>query len=175
MSLCHFIAHFPLFAPTTPYLPPPTPSQDAWEALCCYDLVHAAPTTAVVAAQSFWDYAQRTDAAVPGVGEAYKATGRCFSVAAGRISFCFGLRGENPCSQYLSSDSYLLVASFNPDGIEKKHVSLKCLLLCWTNLPVWAADQISKSTLHFPSSNLCLSPAVLQVPRSPSIPPVAAA
>ena len=48
---------------------------------------------AVVAAQSFWDYAQQTDRALPGVGEAYKATGRCFSVAAGRISFCFGLRG----------------------------------------------------------------------------------
>ena len=29
----------------------------------------------------------------PQVGEAYKATGRCFSVAAGRISFCYGLRG----------------------------------------------------------------------------------
>lgn len=27
------------------------------------------------------------------VGEAYKATGRCFSVAAGRISFCYGLKG----------------------------------------------------------------------------------
>ena len=30
------------------------------------------------------------------VGEAYKATGRCFSVAAGRISFCYGLKGEAP-------------------------------------------------------------------------------
>lgn len=27
------------------------------------------------------------------VGETYKATGRCFSVAAGRISFCYGLKG----------------------------------------------------------------------------------
>lgn len=49
--------------------------------------------SAVVAAQSFWDYAQQTDRALPGVGEAYKATGRCFSVAAGRVSFCYGLKG----------------------------------------------------------------------------------
>ncbi len=26
-------------------------------------------------------------------GEAYKATGRCLSVAAGRVSFCYGLKG----------------------------------------------------------------------------------
>lgn len=47
---------------------------------------------AVIAALSFWDYSQRIDAALPGVGEAYKATGRCISVAAGRISFCYGLK-----------------------------------------------------------------------------------
>ena len=27
------------------------------------------------------------------IGDAYKATGRCFSVAAGRISFSYGLKG----------------------------------------------------------------------------------
>ena len=48
----------------------------------------------MLAALSFWDYAQQTDRAIPRVGEAYKATGRCFSVAAGRISFSYGLKGE---------------------------------------------------------------------------------
>ena len=34
-----------------------------------------ADTTAVLAALSFWDYAPQADRALPGVGEAYKATG----------------------------------------------------------------------------------------------------
>lgn len=108
--------------------------QDSWEVLsvCKPQGSPVASDMAVVAALSFWDYAQQTDRALPGVsmhlpsrlleltrafrlpsvllgqvilrtifsqvrlqvGEAYKATGRCFSVAAGRISFCHGLKGE---------------------------------------------------------------------------------
>ena len=49
-------------------------------------------STAVLTALSFWDYAVAVDAARVG-GDAFKATGRCFSVAAGRVSFTFGLRG----------------------------------------------------------------------------------
>lgn len=47
--------------------------------------------TAVLAALSFWDYSNVAD--VPG-GDAYKATGRCFSVAAGRISYTLGFKGK---------------------------------------------------------------------------------
>ena len=46
--------------------------------------------TAVVAALSFWDYS--LIAAVQG-SDTYKATGRCFSVAAGRISYTYSLKG----------------------------------------------------------------------------------
>lgn len=45
---------------------------------------------AVVACLSFWDYS--LVAQVQG-SDAYKATGRCFSVAAGRISYTFALKG----------------------------------------------------------------------------------
>ena len=51
--------------------------------------------TAVVAALSFWDYS--LVAAVPG-SDAYKATGRCFSVASGRISYTYALKGDFPDS-----------------------------------------------------------------------------
>jgi 3-oxoacyl-(acyl-carrier-protein) synthase/acyl carrier protein len=62
----------------------------------------------VLAALSFWDYSIQTDRHLAGVGEAYKATGRCFSVASGRISFCYGLKGpsigvDTACSSYLSA------------------------------------------------------------------------
>ena len=50
-----------------------------------------AASTAVLAALSFWDYSLVAE--VPG-SEAYKATGRCFSVASGRISFSYALKGE---------------------------------------------------------------------------------
>ena len=50
----------------------------------------ASGTTAVLAALSFWDYAFVAD--VPG-SDAYKATGRCISVAAGRISFTYDFKG----------------------------------------------------------------------------------
>lgn len=46
--------------------------------------------TAVVSALSFWDYS--LVGSVPG-SEAYKATGRCFSVASGRISYTYALKG----------------------------------------------------------------------------------
>lgn len=46
--------------------------------------------TAVVAALSFWDYSLVSD--VQG-SDTYKATGRCFSVAAGRISYTFSFKG----------------------------------------------------------------------------------
>ena len=51
----------------------------------------AEQSTAVVAALSFWDYSLVTPL---GAGsDTYKATGRCFSVAAGRISFVHGFKG----------------------------------------------------------------------------------
>lgn len=49
-----------------------------------------AQNTAVLAALSFWDYAFVAE--VPG-SDAYKATGRCISVAAGRISYTYGFKG----------------------------------------------------------------------------------
>lgn len=48
-------------------------------------------STAVLAALSFWDYAFVAN--VPG-NDAYKATGRCISVAAGRISYTYGFKGK---------------------------------------------------------------------------------
>ena len=51
-----------------------------------------AQSTAVLAALSFWDYAFVAE--VPG-SDAYKATGRCISVAAGRISYTYGFKGAS--------------------------------------------------------------------------------
>ncbi len=50
-----------------------------------------ASSTAVIAALSFWDYS----AMLPGgnASDAYKVSGRCFSVAAGRISYVHGFKG----------------------------------------------------------------------------------
>ncbi len=48
--------------------------------------------TAVVAALSFWDYSLVSDVAG---SDTYKATGRCFSVAAGRISYTFSFKGAS--------------------------------------------------------------------------------
>lgn len=58
----------------------------------------SASEAAVVSAQSFWDYASVSDeyaaaGGSAGSGETYKATGRCFSVGAGRISFTHGFTG----------------------------------------------------------------------------------
>ena len=53
--------------------------------------MEAEDETAVVAALSFWDYS--LVASVPG-SDAYKATGRCFSVASGRISYTYALKGQ---------------------------------------------------------------------------------
>ena len=73
--------------------------QDAWSVLGHWqqqlpESAEAGPSgtdqTAVVAALSFWDYSLLYDGTA---GEAYKATGRCFSVAAGRISYVYGLKG----------------------------------------------------------------------------------
>ena len=44
----------------------------------------------MIAALSFWDYSLVAN--VQG-SDTYKATGRCFSVAAGRISYSYGLKG----------------------------------------------------------------------------------
>ena len=65
--------------------------QDAWQVLQHWrgDAAGQAET-AVVAALSFWDYSLVAN--VPG-SDTYKATGRCFSVAAGRISYSYGLKG----------------------------------------------------------------------------------
>ena len=59
------------------------------------EVLRGAPqeSTAVITAQSFWDYSSILDQAVPGASAVYKATGRCFSVSAGRISFSHGLKG----------------------------------------------------------------------------------
>ncbi len=77
--------------------------QEAWTVLSYWQQQHqeasaapastatAADQTSVVAALSFWDYSLLYDGTA---GEAYKATGRCFSVAAGRISYVYGLRGK---------------------------------------------------------------------------------
>ena len=51
----------------------------------------AAASTAVIAALSFWDYSLVTP--VGAGSDVYKATGRCFSVAAGRVSFVHGFKG----------------------------------------------------------------------------------
>jgi 3-oxoacyl-(acyl-carrier-protein) synthase/acyl carrier protein len=91
--------------------------EDAAAALAGWGAAAGSPppppdSLAVLASQSFWDYAQATDRAIPWVGEAYKATGRCFSVAAGRISFCLGLKGaslsvDTACSSSLSATHLL--------------------------------------------------------------------
>ena len=66
---------------------------DNWRQQQPPDAEAAGDQTAVVAALSFWDYSLLYDGTA---GEAYKATGRCFSVAAGRISYVYGLRGTRP-------------------------------------------------------------------------------
>ena len=50
-------------------MPPPPCLQDAWVVLSVYSAHGSleADSAAVVAAQSFWDYAQQTDRALPGV------------------------------------------------------------------------------------------------------------
>ncbi|BDA51455.1 probable oleandomycin polyketide synthase, modules 5 and 6 [Coccomyxa sp. Obi] len=65
--------------------------------------------TAVVAALSFWDYSLIAE--VQG-SDTYKATGRCFSVAAGRISYTYSLKGpalsiDTACSSSLSGASMI--------------------------------------------------------------------
>ena len=65
--------------------------QDSYEAVQQWGPGAAgAEDTAVVACLSFWDYS--LVARAPGA-DAYKATGRCFSVAAGRISYTHAFKG----------------------------------------------------------------------------------
>ena len=63
-SRAHFVSLLNTNAP-----PPPLCLQDAWEVLSVYSAHGSleADSAAVVAAQSFWDYAQQTDRALPGV------------------------------------------------------------------------------------------------------------
>lgn len=70
--------------------------QDSWQVLqhWQHDTAGPQPETAVIAALSFWDYSLVAN--VQG-SDTYKATGRCFSVAAGRISYSYGLKGWLPC------------------------------------------------------------------------------
>lgn len=55
----------------------------------------------MVAALSFWDYSLILGANTG--GDAYKATGRCFSVAAGRVSYSYGLKGATGSYQLINS------------------------------------------------------------------------
>ena len=79
--------------------------QDSWEAVQQWGPgATGAGDTAVVACLSFWDYS--LVARAPGA-DAYKATGRCFSVAAGRISYthafkgaCCGVPRGHACSRH---------------------------------------------------------------------------
>ena len=79
--------------------------ESAYEAL---KGIHGDPNVGVLASISFWDYSLQADRHIGRLGEAYKATGRCFSVAAGRISYCYGLKGpsasiDTACSSSLSA------------------------------------------------------------------------
>lgn len=65
----------------------------------------ASQSTAVLAALSFWDYSLIAE--VPG-SEAYKATGRCFSVASGRISYTYALKGGTCSAWSCVYDSIML-------------------------------------------------------------------
>jgi len=94
----------------------------AWES--CEDSANGVCATSVVTCLSFWDYSLLTMARTtlvqprsrssthhgvlkhcwklqgPG-SEAYKTTGRCFSVAAGRVAFTYALKGALPMSPWL--------------------------------------------------------------------------
>jgi acyl transferase domain-containing protein len=73
--------------------------QAAWEVTVAWqagggaaDLTAKGPaSTAVVAALSFWDYSAMLPAGTN--SDAHKTSGRCFSVAAGRISYVQGFKG----------------------------------------------------------------------------------
>ena len=74
----------------------------------------AANPTAVLAALSFWDYAFVADVAG---SDAYKATGRCISVAAGRISFTHDFKGNPMESLFQNKQSQAHAnASVDPLG-----------------------------------------------------------
>ena len=82
--------------------------EGSYEALNEISSASTTTNVAVLASISFWDYSVQADRHFVGVGDAYKATGRCFSVAAGRISFCYGLKGpaisiDTACSSSLSA------------------------------------------------------------------------
>jgi acyl transferase domain-containing protein len=51
-----------------------------------------AASTAVIAALSFWDYSAMLPVGTE--SDAHKTSGRCFSVAAGRISYVHGFKGD---------------------------------------------------------------------------------
>ncbi len=67
------------------------------------ELSNLSASTSVVAALSFWDYSLLLSDSTG--GDTYKATGRCFSVAAGRISYSYALKGSLP-----NSNSILFLA-----------------------------------------------------------------
>ena len=75
--------------------------QAAWEVTAAWqaggavaDLgAQGAASTAVIAALSFWDYSAMLPAGTE--SDAHKTSGRCFSVAAGRISYVHGFKGES--------------------------------------------------------------------------------
>lgn len=65
----------------------------AWQASrAATDLgAQGAASTAVIAALSFWDYSAMLPVGTE--SDAHKTSGRCFSVAAGRISYVQGFKG----------------------------------------------------------------------------------
>ena len=65
----------------------------AWQARCAPSDLSAqgAASTAVIASLSFWDYSAMLPVGTE--SDAHKTSGRCFSVAAGRISYVHGFKG----------------------------------------------------------------------------------
>ena len=78
------------------------------------DTPSSTPPTAVAACLSFWDYASILSAShpTPDPGDAYAATGKCLSVAAGRLAYTFDLAGaalavDTACSSSLVAAALL--------------------------------------------------------------------
>lgn len=190
------------------------PPQDAFEVLGAWRAGAGSEDAAVLACQSFWDYAQQTDRALPGVrrpaallgmhvgnatgralalrsgrvhagprlcssrrmpsallhpglqvGETFKATGRCISVAAGRVSFCYGLKGAQGGSQPGGSIALPRDTPLHAAGAQRScHLAFR---------PATSLSCSSPRVLRLLEGEPCS--LWLQVPPSPSTPPAPAA